>query len=98
MNRVPLALRVQIINCLVEGNSIRPTERMIGTHCDTICRLLVVCGDTDRSVANLLDHLRDETTDENPLKALLGRFLMRGLMCEDDGTFLSLALPKQQGL
>jgi hypothetical protein len=55
-------------------------------------------GDTDRSVANLLEHLRDETTDENALKALLGRFLMHGLMCEDDGTFLSLALPKQQGL
>src|SRR5256885_1865111 len=31
MNRVPLARRVQIINCLVEGNSIRSTERMTGT-------------------------------------------------------------------
>ena len=41
MNRVPLARRVQIINCLVEGNSIRSTERMTGTHRDTICRLLV---------------------------------------------------------
>ena len=39
MNRVPLARRVQIINCLVEGNSIRSTERMTGTHRDTICRL-----------------------------------------------------------
>ncbi len=38
MNRVPLARRVQIINCLVEGNSIRSTERMTGTHRDTICR------------------------------------------------------------
>jgi hypothetical protein len=45
MNRVPLARRVQIINCLVEGNSIRSTERMTGTHRDTICRLLVEVGD-----------------------------------------------------
>ena len=26
MNRIPLARRTQIINCLVEGNSIRSTE------------------------------------------------------------------------
>src|SRR3954447_5015760 len=45
MNRVPLDRRVQIINCLVEGNSIRSTERMTGTHRDTICRLLVEVGD-----------------------------------------------------
>src|SRR3981189_2682791 len=44
MNRVPLARRVQIINCLVEGNSIRSTERMTGTHRDTICRLLAEVG------------------------------------------------------
>jgi hypothetical protein len=45
MNRVPLARRVQIINCLVEGNSIRSAERMTGTHRDTICRLLVEVGE-----------------------------------------------------
>lgn len=45
MNRVPLPRRVQIINCLVEGNSIRSTERMTGTHRDTICRLLVEIGE-----------------------------------------------------
>lgn len=45
MNRVPFARRVQIVNCLVEGNSIRSTERMTGTHRDTICRLLVEVGD-----------------------------------------------------
>ena len=52
MNRVPLARRVQIINCLVEGNSIRSTERMTGTHRDTICRLLVEVGD---GCAQLMD-------------------------------------------
>src|SRR5271169_2038019 len=52
MNRVPLGRRVQAINCLVEGNSIRSTERMTGTHRDTICRLLVEVGD---GCAKLMD-------------------------------------------
>src|SRR5689334_3483534 len=52
MNRVPPARRIQIINCLVEGNSIRSTERMTGTHRDTICRLLVEVGD---GCARLMD-------------------------------------------
>src|SRR5271170_5312404 len=52
MNRVPLAHRIQIINCLVEGNSIRSTERMTGTHRDTMCRLLVEVGD---GCAKLMD-------------------------------------------
>jgi hypothetical protein len=52
MNCVPLTRRVQIINCLVEGNSIRSTERMTGTHRDTICRLLVEVGE---GCANLMD-------------------------------------------
>src|SRR5712671_7124435 len=52
MNRVPLARRIQIINCLVEGNSIRSTERMTGTHRDTICRLLIEIGD---GCAKLMD-------------------------------------------
>ena len=44
MNRVPLARRTQIINCLVEGNSIRSTERLTNTHRDTIMRLMVEVG------------------------------------------------------
>src|SRR5438094_141577 len=52
MNRVPLAHRVQVINCLVEGNSIRSTERITGTHRDTICRLLVEVSD---GCATLMD-------------------------------------------
>ncbi len=52
MNRVPLPRRVQVINCLVERNSIRSTERMTGTHRDTICRLLVEIGDGCASLVN----------------------------------------------
>ncbi len=45
MNRLPLPRRTQAMNCLVEGNSIRSTERMTDTHRDTIMRLLVQVGD-----------------------------------------------------
>ena len=44
MNRLNLRRRTQVINCLVEGNSIRSTERMTDTHRDTIMRLLVQVG------------------------------------------------------
>ena len=44
MNRLSLARRTQIINCLVEGNSIRSTERMTDTHRDTVMRLMVEVG------------------------------------------------------
>jgi IS1 family transposase len=45
MNRLNLTRRTQIINCLVEGNSIRSTERMTDTHRDTVMRLLVDVGE-----------------------------------------------------
>jgi IS1 family transposase len=52
MNRTPLARRTQIINCLVEGNSIRSTERMTNTHRDTIMRLAVEVGNGCAALAN----------------------------------------------
>src|ERR1017187_4180134 len=44
MNRLSLARRTQIIGALVEGNSIRSTERMTNTHRDTVMRLMVEVG------------------------------------------------------
>ena len=44
MNRLSLARRTQVISALVEGNSIRSTERMTDTHRDTIMRLMVEVG------------------------------------------------------
>ena len=41
MNRLTLARRTQVINCLVEGNSIRSTEWLTDTHRDTVMRLMV---------------------------------------------------------
>jgi hypothetical protein len=37
---------------LVEGNSIRSTERMCDVHRDTICRLLVEVGDNCQRIMN----------------------------------------------
>ncbi|HEY1613952.1 MAG TPA: IS1 family transposase [Rhizomicrobium sp.] len=45
VNRTPLARRTQIINCLVEGNSIRSTKRLTNTHRDTVMRLMVEVGE-----------------------------------------------------
>lgn len=44
MNKLSLDRRTKIISCLVEGNSIRSTERMTETHRDTIMRLMVQVG------------------------------------------------------
>lgn len=37
--------KLAVISSLLEGNSVRSTERMTGVHRDTICRLLVQVGD-----------------------------------------------------
>jgi len=52
MNRLSRDRQAQIIGCLVEGNSIRSTERMTDTHRDTIMRLMVSAGE---GCANLMD-------------------------------------------
>ncbi len=57
MNPVSLARRIQVINCLVEGNSIRATERMTDTHRDTIMRLMVEVGTGCAALAN--EQMRD---------------------------------------
>jgi IS1 family transposase len=57
MNVLSIEKKLQVISSLIEGNSVRSTERMTGVHRDTICRLLV---DVGQNCAGLLDaHLRD---------------------------------------
>jgi IS1 family transposase len=46
MNKLSIDRQAQILNCLVEGNSIRSTERMTDTHRDTIMRLMVKVGNS----------------------------------------------------
>ncbi|HEY4905050.1 MAG TPA: IS1 family transposase [Candidatus Sulfotelmatobacter sp.] len=45
MNTLSTAKKLAVISSLLEGNSVRSTERMTGVHRDTICRLLVETGD-----------------------------------------------------
>jgi IS1 family transposase len=57
MNRLNLVRRTQIISCLVEGNSIRSTERMTDTHRDTVMRLM---GEVGAGCKGLMDtEMRD---------------------------------------
>ena len=44
MNRLSLADRSRILGCLVEGNSLRATTRMIGVSINTVTKLLVDVG------------------------------------------------------
>ncbi len=44
MNVLPQDRQARIIGCLVEGNSIRSTERLTGVHRDTIMKLGVKVG------------------------------------------------------
>lgn len=46
MNKLNLDKQEAVIHALVEGCSVRSTERMTGVHRDTITRLLVRVGDT----------------------------------------------------
>jgi IS1 family transposase len=52
MNRLNVDRRTQVVAALVEGNSIRSTERMTGIHRDTLMRLLVEVG---TGCADLMD-------------------------------------------
>lgn len=52
MNRLSVVKQIQVLNALVEGNSIRSAERMFGVHRDTIMRLMVASG---QHCFNLLD-------------------------------------------
>lgn len=63
MNRLSLGRRAQIIGALVEGNSIRSTERMTDTHRDTVMRLMV-------EVGNGCENLMSEQMRELPCKRL----------------------------
>ena len=45
MNRLSVAVRVQVLSALVEGNSIRGTCRMVGVDKKTVLRLLADVGD-----------------------------------------------------
>lgn len=45
MNKLPLDKKLTILSAMLEGNSIRSTERMTGVHRDTIMRLMTRTGE-----------------------------------------------------
>lgn len=53
MNKLNDERQLQIVDCLIEGNSIRSTERMTNTHRDTTMRLLVTVGGGCVNIMNL---------------------------------------------
>ena len=63
MNRLSLDRRTQAIGALIEGNSIRSTERMTGIHRDTIMRFLVEVGAS-------CERIMDEQMRDLPCKRL----------------------------
>lgn len=56
MNKLNLERQTQAISTLIEGNSIRSTERMTGIHRDTIMRLMVSIGEKCADLMNAQMH------------------------------------------
>jgi IS1 family transposase len=52
MNTLPVEKQVQIVNALVEGNSIRATARMVGVEHKTVMRVLLRVGDRCGQILN----------------------------------------------
>src|SRR5690606_7130286 len=61
MNRLPLAKRVQIIQALVEGASLRATSRMVDVSINTVTKLLL-------DVAAACAEYQDQTLKNLPCK------------------------------
>jgi IS1 family transposase len=57
MNALKPEKKLAVLSALVEGNSIRSTERMTGVHRDTIMRLLVEVGDRCQMILD--ERMRD---------------------------------------
>ena len=77
-----------------------PGEARVHRFSALAARIYEFCSSTDRSVANILAHLRrsDPEIGDATIEGVVRRFLGLGLMFEEDGSFLSLALPKQPNL
>jgi len=51
-NHLPTEKKLAVLTQLIEGSSVRTTERITGVHRDTICRLLARVGDGCASLLN----------------------------------------------
>ena len=57
MNKLPLEKRVQILNMLVEGSSMRSISRVVGVSINTVTKLLVQAGEACAAYHD--EHVRD---------------------------------------
>jgi lambda repressor-like predicted transcriptional regulator len=57
MNKLPLQKRVQILNMLVEGSSMRSISRVVGVSFNTVNKLLVEAGQACAAYHD--EHVRD---------------------------------------
>ena len=74
MNRLNFDKRVQAIHCLVEGNSIRSTERLVGAHRDTIMQLMVDVGEgCERMMRERLRGLECERIQVDEIWTFVGK-------------------------
>ncbi len=61
MNTLPLDKKLTILSAMIEGNSIRSTERMTEPHWDTIMRLMARTGEQSvRFLDSKVRHIRAE--------------------------------------
>lgn len=70
MGRLATETKAHVLRCLVEGNSIRSTERMTGVHRDTVVKLVVQTGKGCERLAD--DHIRGVECRELQLDEIWG--------------------------
>lgn len=74
MNKLNLEKQIQVLNCLVEGASIRSVERITGVHRDTIMRLMVQVGNACASLMDAqLTSLRCDEVEVDELWCYVGK-------------------------
>lgn len=84
MNELKLSSKVQAISALVEGNSIRSTERMTGIHRDTIMRLMVRIGESCHTLMQKsMNHLSCRRIEVDEIWTYVGK-KQRWITKDDD--------------
>ena len=85
MNKLKLDKQEAVIRALVEGSSIRSTERMTGVHRDTITRLSVRIGETCAEILDTMMHgLRCQRIEVDEVWCYVGK-KRRHILPGDDG-------------
>ena len=91
MNKLTTAKRSAIVSCLVEGNSVRSTERITGCDKKTILRLLVQLGEACRDY-------QDQTLVNLPCRKVQCDEIWAFAYCKDKNVPEKLADKKKAGL